>query len=107
MKLTLLQISKIYKRIIIDNIKQIVMIDVSEDKNMPEYESNFNIYCIDDQNNIIWQVSETKSKPIDSADMFVYLRRDSNDEIIADRFSGFTYKINLDTGEAVRTGFHK
>lgn len=107
MQLTEKQILKIYKKVDIDRVRQLVMIDVSEDKNMPQHESNFNIYCIDSDKNVIWQVKESKTKPIDAADMFVYLGKDANGEIIADRFSGFTYKIDPDTGEATRTGFHK
>jgi hypothetical protein len=49
----------------------------------------------------------TLTKPIDSADMFVYLEKSEKGEIIGDRFSGFIYKINPDTGEATRVGFHK
>jgi hypothetical protein len=107
MQLTSKQISKIYKKIELTKGKQILMIDVSEDKKMPTEESNFNIYCVDEQYNIIWQVKESKTKPIDAADMFVYLGKDVHGEIIADRFSGFTYKIDPETGEAMRTGFHK
>ena len=107
MKLNSKQVSKIYKKIELKNGNAIVMIDVSEDKAMSSDESNFNIYCIDNQYNIIWQIKEIKTKPIDDADMFVYLKKNDQNEIIADRFSGFTYKIDPDTGEATRTGFHK
>lgn len=105
MKLSKHQISKVYKKVQIKDL-QIVLIDVSEDNIKPS-ESNFNIYCVDDEYNIIWQIKETKSKPIDDADMFVYLGTDNENRIIADRFSGFRYVIDADTGEAVRVSFHK
>jgi len=40
-------------------------------------------------------------------DGFVHLAKDENGEFIAGRLSGFVYKINPETGEAVQTGFHK
>jgi hypothetical protein len=107
MKLNFKQVSKIYKKIDLQNDNAIVMIDVSEDKAMPAYESNFNIYCIDKNYNIIWQIKEVKTKPIDDADMFVYLAKNSDGEIIADRFSGFVYRIDPETGEAEQISFHK
>lgn len=107
MKLNSKQVSKIYKKIELKHGNAIIMIDVSEDKPIPPDEGNFNIYRVDNQYNIIWQVKEIKTKPIDDADMFVYLGKDANEKIIADRSSGFTYEIDPDTGEATRTGFHK
>ena len=107
MQLNEKQISKIYKKISLVGDKTIVMIDVSEDKNMRADESNFNIYCIDNHNNIVWQVKEIKTKPIDDADMFVYLGQNESGEIIADRFSGFEYRIDPETGEATQVSFHK
>lgn len=107
MKLNSKQVSKIYKKIELKNGNTIIMIDVSEDRAMPPDESNFNIYCVDNQYNIIWQIKEIKTKPINDADMFVYLKKNDQGKIIADRFSGFTYEIDPDKGEARRTGFHK
>lgn len=101
------QIAKIKQKVSLNNERLIVRINVSEDKGMPPDENNFNIYCVDNQYNIIWQIKEIKTKPINDADMFVYLGKDANGKIIADRSSGFTYEIDPDKGEAKRTGFHK
>jgi hypothetical protein len=106
MKLTQYQISKIKQTVEIDN-KIIIRIDVSGDDDMPVDESNFNIYCITNDYEIIWQVTEVGSEPIDDIDMFVYLEKNDKGEILADRFSGFEYKIDPDTGEAEQIGFHK
>ena len=107
MQLSKNQIAKIKQKVNLNNERLIVRINVSEDKGMPPDESNFNIYCVDNQYNIIWQIKEIKTKPINDFDMFVYLGKDANGKIIADRFSGFTYEIDPDKGEATRTGFHK
>jgi hypothetical protein len=106
MKLGEKQIEKIYKHVDLGN-KQIVMLDVMGDKSVSISEKLANIYCIDQEKNIIWQVSEIKTKPPYDNDGFVYLSKNDQGKIIADRFSGFTYEINPDTGEATRTGFHK
>lgn len=104
MKLNLKQISKIYKAVNLDNGHVIVMIDVSEDKDIPVNEIIFNIYCIDKEYNQIWQIREEEIKPIDEEDMFVYLG-ERKGEIIAGRYSGFVYKIDPVTGIAKRIGF--
>jgi hypothetical protein len=46
MKLTERQISKIATRINLSPNKLIVMIDVSEEKNISELEELYNIYCV-------------------------------------------------------------
>jgi len=110
MQLNLKQISKIDTKIQIDNNKFIVQIDVSKDKGKGWTldEICFNIYCIDKQYNIIWQVKEIKTKPpFEGRDPFYYLGKNDKGEITADRSSGFEYKIDPETGEAVQIGFHK
>jgi hypothetical protein len=112
MQLNAKNISHIDKKIILNDGQIIVAINVTENDGAKwtNDECNFNIYCIDQLYNIIWQVKETKTKPISifgETDSFCYLGKDAKGEIIADRFSGFTYKIDPETGEAEQTGFHK
>lgn len=107
MRLTKTQILKIKQTVNLDNGLSIVRINVSEDKYMSKNESNYNIYCVDKDYNIVWQVKEIKTKVPFGDDPFCYLSKDVNGEIIADRFTGFTYKIDPETGEAEQTGFHK
>lgn len=107
MQLTSNQVSKICKQIDIDGKKRIVMIDVMGDKSISTTELLSNIYCIDECNFILWQIKEVKTKPPFDDDGFVYLARNNNGEIIADRFSGFVYRIDPETGEAEQISFHK
>lgn len=109
MKLTDYQISKIHKKINISENRIILMIDVMGDKTIPDAgkEVRFNIYCVDNENNIVWQVQEIEESSFRDGDPFCYLKKDDNGEIIADRFSGFIYRIDSETGIATRIGFHK
>jgi hypothetical protein len=107
MQLMAKQISKIDEKINLFNGRMVVKIDVMGDKNLSVNEQVSNIYCVDDQYNIIWQVREIKTNPPFPDDGFIYLNQNKNGEIIADRFSGFEYKINPETGEAEQIGFHK
>lgn len=109
MQLNLKQISKIDKKIKITHEQTIVVVDVSDTKEgWTKTEINFNIYCIDKNYNIIWQVSEGKTRPAEThCDSFYYLGQNAQGEIIARRFSGFVYKIDPETGEAEQTGFQK
>lgn len=109
MKLTEKQIVKIDTRIPISADRILVEIDVShKSEGWSLNEISSNIYCIDDSNNIIWQVKELKTEiPFDGRDPFCYLAKTDDGEIMAVRFSGFRYKIDPDTGEAEQTGFSK
>ncbi len=107
MNLSKNQISKIKQKIDISENKSIIRIDVSEDKNMSSEESSSNIYCVNDKYEIFWQVQDIKTKRPFEDDMFVYLGKNAKGEIIADRFSGFEYKIDPETGEADQMSFHK
>jgi hypothetical protein len=107
MKLTIDQISKIDKTINIKNNNMIVMIDESGNKSISPEERSSNIYCINQDNEIIWKIKELKTKRTMDDDMFVYLKEFPKDTIYAVRFSGFEYNINPETGEATRIGFRK
>jgi hypothetical protein len=108
MKLTKKQILRIDKEIVLNDNKRIVEVDVShKEEGWSLNEICFNIYCVDPDYHIIWQVKEIKTKPpFGGRDPFCYLGQKEG-EIIADRFSGFEYRINPDTGEATQIGFHK
>ena len=101
------QISKIKQTINIPENKTMIRIDVSADKDLSSEESSSNIYCVNNENKILWQVQEIKTKRPYEDDMFVYLGRNEKGEIIADRYSGFEYRINPKTGEAEQMRFHK
>lgn len=112
MKLNSKQISHIKATIMIDRNRKLLRINVTENDGTiwTNDECNFNIYCVDQDYNILWQVKETKTKPVSifgETDSFCYLGQNDKGEIIAGRFSGFEYKVDSDTGEATRTGFHK
>mgnify|MGYP000294519574 CR=1 FL=1 len=111
MRLTDLQIQKIKNSILLGNGDSIVRINVSNKSDgWTNDESNYNIYCIDTKNNIIWQVKELKTKPsglFGEADPFYSLKKSDEGSILAYRFSGYEYSINAETGEASRIGFHK
>ena len=107
MKLNENQVLKIDYKIDLSNDRSVVMIDVMGDKSISSFEKISNVYCIDKKNNIIWQVKEIGTKVPFDDDGFVYLKKNEIGEIIADRFSGFIYKINPETGEATQIGFEK
>ena|SRR3990167_525555 len=109
MQLTEHQILQIQTRIKIYLNKTIILVNTMGDKSISSdsRESQFNIYCIDENNNIVWQASENRNPEFLHGDTFCYLGQNEKGEIVADRFSGFEYKINPDTGEATQIGFHK
>jgi hypothetical protein len=107
MRLSKDQIEKIRQRINLSKDKLIVRVDVSENGSLSADDSSSNIYCINNEYEIVWQVKETKTKRPFEDDMFVYLIQNNKGEILADRFSGFGYRIDPDTGEAEQIGFHK
>ena len=96
----------------LDNHTMIVRINVSDpaEKFWTDDELNYNIYCVDRDYQIIWQVSKKEKSPysIDGdEDPFCYLGKNDQGEIIADRYSGFEYQIDPETGDVKCIGFHK
>lgn len=59
-KLTLIQ-QQIYQTINLGD-KKIVLLDVLGKKQMPKQELNANIYCVDNEFNIIWQIDPEATK---------------------------------------------
>lgn len=74
----------------LDIQKKIVLIDTSEMSDLDNHNHNANIYCIDEDNNIIWQVDSDKG--IMEKDSFVYIEK-VDAGIFAHRFFGTEYMI--------------
>ena len=103
-ELTFEQLKKIYKKIPIDE-NNIILIDVSENKNISKKENDANIYFIDKNNKIIWQIDATNTDF--KRDMFISIQIDDQGKLIARRFSGFKYKVDIQTGKAEAAGWEK
>lgn len=106
-KLSKYQVSLIDRKIKIADNKLVVLLDVSNDKNLPKKESNLNIYCINGNYEIIWQIDTPYDDSKFDYDMFLYLEINKKVKLQADRFSGFKYIIDADSGKAKRFGWHK
>jgi hypothetical protein len=104
-KLSKIQISQIRRQIEVVTGKSIVLIDVACCRDIPLDEHNQNIYCIDQDMNIIWQIHAGSTTY--SEDSFVYLGKDDTGRIRADRFFGNEFIIDPDTGIAELKGWHK
>ncbi len=123
-KLTKEQIQKIDQKFPIHDQKFIILIDILAAK-IPEHELNCNVYCIDEQCNIIWQVQREDiekryvanrlkmSSPVSVASLNL-MRKDplvdikiTNGELVANSFSGFKYKINIESGKSELIGWSK
>lgn len=103
-KLNQTQINKIEKKILINDVKLIVSIDVAGDKSIPQEENNKNIYCINNNYEIVWQVNVADT-PF-NRDSFVNIEL-VNDELHARKFSGFEYIIDINSGIAKKIGWDK
>jgi hypothetical protein len=104
MKLTDLQISLIGARIALPDESQVVLIDVGGRKDVSAEEHNFNIYRVDANGDIAWKV--VAPKPLMERDSFVDMGLDDG-VLRANRFFGSEYEIDLETGHAQETGWHK
>ncbi len=120
-KLTENQIRKIVEARQINDKKFIVLIE-NLAAETTEYELNHNIYCIDDQYNIIWQVQRGDIQSKDSIakiaggdlkgiekinlmnnDPFVLIKIVS-DKLFANSLNGFEYTIDLENGKSILVG---
>ena len=103
-KLTEHQIAHIGKKIELLNKQFIVLIDVMDEKQISQEECNRNIYCVDENNSIIWQI-EFKPTGFDE-DPYVYIGWFQN-SLVAKNYSGFKYRINLFDGAVEKIGWDK
>lgn len=104
-KLTSEQQSKIYKKLQLNNSNSIVLIDISEAHNISRDENNLNVYLIDKDYKVIWQI-DAKDTAFNK-DMFVSIKISDQGELIAKRFSGFKYKVDIKTGKGTEIGWDK
>lgn len=104
MKLSQEQIALIAQRIDLADSKYIALLDVGGRNDIPAPEYNSNVYCVDEGNRIVWQISSPSPKI--SRDSFVDIGLE-NGILRANRFFGGEYVVNMLTGVAEETGWHK
>lgn len=95
------------KKITIAPNRTVVKITIHRKDNYPDFDPHYNnIYLVNDDYEIIWQVFDPNGHAFPQ-DPFHSLDLNEQGEIIGYRWSGFTYKINPNTGETTFLAFHK
>jgi len=106
-RLTPVELASISKKIQIKENLFIVLVDTTENSTLQKKIGMQNIFFINIDNEIRWQVSVNENDKSTLKDTFMYLDLNNSEELNADTFFGMEYKINVKTGEAKRTGWHK
>ena|SRR3990167_10942412 len=106
-KLTTIELANISKKIQIKEDVFIVLVDTTENTSLQSKLGMKNIFCINNDNEVIWQISMNESDKSSLKDTFMYVDLNNTEELNADTFFGMEYKINVKTGETKRTGWHK
>ena len=101
-KLTYLQIKKILERIEMSPNLYIVLLNFSGDKTISRDELNKNVYCINNNYEIIWQIKHDVEPGLFEREPFISLNF-NGESLIARDFSGFDFLIDLQTGEIKKT----
>ena len=68
-----------------------------------------NVYYVDKNRQVIWQI-ETKDYAIETAfsgQPFFTIKKNNDGHFLAYNWSGFIYRIDMQTGFAVKVGFQK
>lgn len=88
-----------------ENLKVVLIDTTAKDLvNLNKHLHNANIYCVDNNHNIIWQVDSDSG--LSEKDSFVFIEKLENG-LKAHRFFGTEYLIDLDTGKSKKTGWNK
>ncbi len=103
MKLNQSQLLSIDEAVDLGAGKKVVRLDYSAEKHLSEDEHNFNVFCIDDENNVIWRITSDSS---DRRDSFVSIEMVEG-ILKADRFFGGEFEIDIQSGVAKKVGWHK
>jgi hypothetical protein len=96
-KLTPQQIILIEKKLPLNSKNWIVLLDTAGKKEISKEESNRNVYCIDENYEIRWQIKH-EERPMLGRNSFVHIKCSENNFFALD-FAGFTYKINIENGD--------
>lgn len=107
MKLGAYWISRIGATVPLDvgNKRRIVLVDTSGLRGIAEGEKARNIYCLNLDDEILWQI-QPDVDPKQETDCFVNLSQVGS-TTTADRFFGDEFEVDVDTGKASHTGWHK
>ncbi len=103
-KLTGKQIKTINMKISVGTDSYIVLVDTMGDRTVVGDECNKNIYCVNSNYDVVWQVKVDETGF--EADPFVYIWLD-NKKLLANKFHGNEYEIDISTGMATEIGWHK
>jgi hypothetical protein len=105
MKLSNNQQSLIIQSVDIEHERKIVLVDVSEIDGISKIEHNSNIYCVNKHWDVIWQVAVAE-QPLAEKDCFVFIEIEGN-LLKASRFFGSEFDVEIDSGLAIESGWHK
>lgn len=103
--LTIQQISLIENKLSLNSKDWMVLLDVMGNKGITKKESNRNIYCVDENYQIKWQIKH-EERPMLERNSFVHIKCEENDFFALD-FAGFTYKINTGNGDTKIMSWNK
>ncbi len=101
-KLAFRQIKNIKKKIDVSLNKLIILLAVTDDKDVSIDELNKNIYCVNSDYEIIWQVKHEVEPGFFEEDPFININFDGKN-LVARDFSGFDFLIDLQNGEIKKT----
>ncbi len=101
------ELQNILKKLEVDNDKIIVLVDTTSNKSLQSQIGMKNIYCIDADNNILWQIFLTNGSEKSLNDTFMYVNLDKEGQLNAKTFFGMEYLVNINTGAAEQTGWKK
>lgn len=85
--------------------RRVVLLDLGGRKDIPAKEHNANVYCIDPNGQILWQVEAVPTSL--ERDSFVWLERREDGNIWVGRFFGNEYVLDTTNGNAQHAGWHK
>jgi len=93
---------KVLKEIALNDGTKVVVVDVLGDKSIPLHEANHNIYKVDEQGRLLWQVRADPG--IYERSPFTGLRLEGG-KLIAYRWDGVEYVLDPATGQATPQDF--
>lgn len=104
MRLNTEQCDRILKSVDISETLKIIVLNNYGLNELSEDEYNNNLYCVDDDNIVVWQVDSPNYKY--GSDAYTYVKiTDGN--IVAKRESGKKFVVDEKTGVAIEIGFEK
>lgn len=93
------------KTVLLDDGSKVILVDTLGKRDIPDHDASNNIYRVSPSGEIVWQIDAGEG--VDGRAPFTSLRIDEHGRLIAFRWDGSDFAVDIETGAATFVDFPK